>query len=302
MSSLEALSALIRRHAPGEGVQATALPRVKLARSSQPVSRTHGMHAASVCLIAQGRKRVTLGDEAYTYDAAQYLVASVDVPVTGQVLDATPENPYLCFILELDPHELASLVLQTGPVASAPPADTPRRGVFVATVDEPLREAVVRLLNLLDSPRDVAALGPLAEREVLYRLLRGEQGARVGEVAIAHSHAQRIGRAIQWLRANFTQPLRIEAFARVAHMSPSSLHHHFKAVTAMSPLQYQKQLRLQEARRLLLAEGIDAGTAAHRVGYESASQFSREYSRLFGEPPARDRRKLRESGSALAAS
>src|SRR4051812_35592275 len=168
MSSLEALARLIERHAPGEGVIATALPRVKVARSTRPISKTHGMHAASVCLIAQGRKRVTLGDEEYTYDSSQYLVASVDVPVTGQVLDATPERPYLCFILELDPHELASLVLQTGP-ASAPPADAPRRGVFVATVDEPLREAVVRLLTLLDSPRDVAALGPLAEREVLYR-------------------------------------------------------------------------------------------------------------------------------------
>src|SRR5262249_30525529 len=155
------------------------------------------------------------------------------------------------------------------------------RGMFLASADPALLDAVVRLVRLLETPADIGALGPLAEREVLYRLLRGEQGARVGEVAIAHSHAQRIGRAIQWLRANFTQPLRIEAFARVAHMSPSSLHHHFKSVTSMSPLQFQKHLRLQEARRLMLAEGIDAASAAHRVGYGSPSQFSREYSRLF---------------------
>ena len=299
MSSLESLASLIDRFTPAEGVTVTALPRVKLARATRPVAKTHGVQVASVCVIAQGRKRVIVGDETYTYDASHYLMASVDVPVTGQVLDATDGNPYLCFILELDPHELASLVLQSG--SGPAPAEGPRRGVFVARVDEPLLQAVTRLVRLLETPADIPALGPLAEREVLYRLLRGEQGARVGEVAIAHSHAQRIGRAIQWLRANFTQPLRIDAFARVAHMSPSSLHHHFKAVTAMSPLQYQKQLRLQEARRLLLSEGIDAATAAHRVGYGSASQFSREYSRLFGEPPARDRRRLRDSAAAALA-
>ena len=293
------LASLIDRFAVGEGACATALPRVKLARATRPVSKTHGMHAASVCVIAQGTKRVMVGDETYTYDASRYLVASVDVPVIGQVLDATPEAPYLCFILELDPHELASLVLQTP--SAGPRDDAPRRGVFVAAVDTPLLEAVVRLVRLLETPADIPALGPLAEREVLYRLLRGEQGARVGEVAIAHSHAQRIGRAIHWLRAHYTQALRIDDVARVAHMSASTLHHHFKAVTAMSPLQYQKQLRLQEARRILLAEGIDAASAAHRVGYESASQFSREYSRLFGEPPARDRRRLRDSAAPLAA-
>jgi AraC-like DNA-binding protein len=295
MESVAELARLIDRFATSDGVNETALPRVKLARASQPVAKTHSLQVAAMGLTVQGRKRVMVGDEVYEYDPSRYIVSSVDVPVVGQVLDATPDKPYLAFVLELDPHELASLVLQAPP-ASPTAAGAPRRGVFVAAVDAPLVDAVLRLVRLLETPGDIPALAPLAEREVLYRLLRGPQGARVSEVAIAHSHAHRIGRAIQWLRANYREPLRIEHFARLAHMSPSTLHHHFKAVTAMSPLQFQKRLRLQEARRLLLAEGLDAATAAHRVGYESASQFSREYSRLFGEPPARDRRRLREMG------
>lgn len=300
MTRLAELAALIDRFAGGEGLHATALPRVKLGRCSQPISKTHAVQTASVAIVAQGTKRVTVGDELLVFDPSHYLIASVDMPVASQIVDVSPEQPYLCVVLELDPHELASVVLQSG--APAPSRmDGPRRGIFLSPMDDGLLQAVIRLVGLLEAPADIHALAPLAEREVLYRLLRGEHGARVSEVAIAHSHAQRIGRAIQWLRANFTRPLRIEEFARLAHMSPSTLHHHFKAVTAMSPLQYQKQLRLQEARRLLMADGLDAATAAHRVGYESASQFSREYSRLFGEPPARDRRRLRSGSAAVVA-
>ena len=300
MSALETLARLIERFTPLEGLNETALPRLRLGRVSEPIAKIHGVHSASVCIIAQGTKRMMVGDERLTYDPTRYLVSSIDVPVTSQVVDVTPERPFLSLILELDPHQLAGLVLQS-PTAPPPPGAGPRRGIFTATLDTPLLEAMVRLVRLLETPADIPALAPLAEREVLYRLLRGEQGARVGEVAIAHSHAHRIGRAVQWLRDNFAQPLRIESFARLANMSPSTLHQHFKSVTAMSPLQYQKQLRLHEARRLLLAEGIDAASAAHRVGYESATQFSREYSRLFGEPPARDRRRLRAQGIAVPA-
>lgn len=299
MTRLDDLARLIDRFAMGEGVTQTALPRVRLVRVTAPVERSHGVQPAAVCIIARGTKQVTLGEETYSYDASRYLVATHDMPVTGRVLHATPDDPYLCVVMELDPHELASLVLQSRPAPG--PADAPRRGIFLADADDVLIDAMIRLLRLLDDPTDLATLAPMAEREVLYRLLRGPHGARVAEVAIAHSHAQRIGRAIAWLRSHFREPLRIEEFARLAHMSPSTLHHHFKAVTAMSPLQYQKQLRLQEARRLLLAEGLDAASAGHRVGYESASQFSREYSRLFGEPPARDRRRMREMGSPAAA-
>jgi AraC-like DNA-binding protein len=298
MSSIEQLARLIERFTPADGVTQTALPRVRLTRASRPMSKTHGIHTAAFCMITQGAKHITLGEETHVYAPNKYLLSSIDAPVTSQIKDVTPERPMLGFILELDPHELAALVLQSGAPA---PSSGPRRGLFVADVDAPLLDAVLRLVKLLDTPQDIPALAQAAEREVLYRLLRGEQGARVSEVAIAHSHAQRIGRAIQWLRVNYTQPLRIEDFARLAHMSPSTLHHHFKAVTAMSPLQFQKQLRLTEARRMLVSEGIDASTAAHRVGYESASQFSREYSRLFGEPPARDRRRLRELGAPLVA-
>ena len=239
-----------------------------------------------------------LADEIFIYDTSRYLVASVDLAVSGQVIEATPEAPYLGFRLDLDAREIASLILQAGlPAANAAP---PERGIFLGEATTALYDAVLRLLRLLESPADIPALAPLAEREVLYRLLRESQGKRIAQMATAQGHSPRIAKAIGWLRAHFTEPLRIEAFARDVNMSPSSLHHHFKAVTAMSPLQFQKQLRLQEARRLLLAEGVDAATAAHRVGYESASQFSREYSRMFGEPPVRDLRRLRDAGQPLA--
>ncbi|WP_257452926.1 AraC family transcriptional regulator [Archangium lipolyticum] len=291
---LAELAASIQRFAPRDGVHPTAIERLSLIRASRPGDEPlHLVHQPAVCVIAQGSKRVMLGEEVYQYDASRYLVASVDLPVTAQVEQATPRAPYLCFRLDIDPGELADLVLQAGLPAS--PQRSASRGMFLGQISPVLLEAVQRLVRLLDTPEDIPALAPLAVREILYRLLKSEQGWHLHQIATKESQTQRISKVIGWLKEHFAEPLRIEDVARQVHMSTSSLHHHFKAVTAMSPLQYQKRLRLQEARRLLLSEDVDAATAGFRVGYESPSQFSREYSRMFGAPPARDLRRLREN-------
>lgn len=297
---LDELAALIDRFTPGDGIHRTAIPRLQLYRVSQAGQLTCGVAEPAMGMIAQGAKRVILQNEIYIYDRAQFLIASVDLPVSAQVIEASPAKPYLSFKLELDTKEIASLMLQA---ELAEPSERPSsRGLFLTRAHPAMLDAVLRLLRLLESPADIAALAPLAEREVIYRLLKSEEGWRVRQMATAHTQAQRIGKAIRWLKTHFADPLHIDALASDVNMSASSLHHHFKAVTAMSPLQYQKQLRLQEARRLLLAEGIDAATAGHRVGYESPSQFSREYSRLFGAPPARDLQRLRMLAPELMAS
>jgi len=296
---LDELAALIERFAPSDGRHRTAIERLHLVRASRPGEAACGVTEPALGLIAQGAKRVMLEDEVYIYNRAQFLVASVDLPVTGQVIEASEDKPFLGFGLVLDRREIASLLLQ----AEFPDAEeaAPSRGLFTTRSDPSLLDAVLRLVRLLQTPADIPALAPLAEREVLYRLLKSEKGGRVRQMATMHTQSQRIGKAIGWLKSHFSEPLQIDSLAANVNMSASSLHHHFKAVTAMSPLQYQKQLRLQEARRLLLAEGIDAATAGHRVGYESPSQFSREYSRLFGAPPARDLQRLRTLGAAAMA-
>lgn len=286
------LATQMKRFVVGDGTHATAIKRLSLIRYSQPGAPVPVLLQPALCIIAQGSKRVMLADEVYHYDTSRYLVASVDLPITGQVTEATPDAPYLCFCLDLDPGEIAALILEAGAPAPSPQRAT--RGLFLSQVSPTMLDAAVRLLRLLDAPEDIPTLAPLAMREILYRLLRSEEGWRLHQIATAASQAQNIARAITWLKANFSQPLRIDDIAREVHMSTSSLHHHFKAVTAMSPLQYQKQLRLQEARRLMLSENVDAATASYRVGYESPSQFSREYSRLFGDSPARDLRRLRD--------
>ncbi len=290
-SALAEMAALIARFTDGvEGLRSTAVRTLTLSRASAPTQMHHGVHNPCVCVIAQGAKRVMLGEEVYLYDRARYLAASVDLPVSGQVIEATPGKPYLGIKLDVAPHEIAALLLESPPPQSG---DTsPSRGLFVSTVDADLVEGFVRLLRLLDTPEDIPALEAGMRREILYRMLKGEQGHRLRQIANVAAHSKRIAKAIDWLRQNFTQPLRIDELATQASMSTSSFHEHFRAVTAMSPLQFQKQLRLQEARQLLLSEALDAATAGHRVGYESPSQFSREYSRLFGVPPATDRRRL----------
>jgi len=289
------LAGLVERHAPQEGICPTSIPRLSAIKLSAPSEElVHALHQPAVCIIAQGGKRVMLRDEVYTYDASRFLVFSTDLPISAQVTHAKFNAPYLCFRLDLDPAEVSELVLQLGPPA-VPRAKT-SRGLFLSKVTDGMLDAAIRLMRLLDSPEDAAMLAPLAARELVYRLLRSEQGERLAQVARTDSHASRVLRAVSWLKSNFAEPLKVDELARDCCMSTSSLHHHFRAVTSMSPLQYQKQLRLQEARRLLLSEGIEVSRAGYTVGYESASQFSREYSRLFGVPPSKDVSRLRDAG------
>jgi AraC-like DNA-binding protein len=285
------LASLIEQFATTDGMNQTAIPRVLLYRSSRPTEPIHSVYEAAVCFIAQGRKQAMIGDRVLVYDRAQYLVVSVDVPIIGQILDASPEKPYLCLCLNLDPAALGALMLETQ-VYDAD-SEQPGPALSLSTVTPELIDAAVRLLRLLAKPQDIPILAPLAEREILYRLLNGEQASRLKQIAFAESKLQQVNRAIRWIKQNFREPFSIDAVASEARMSSSALHQHFKAVTAMSPLQYQKQLRLQEGRRLMLSQSIDAAMAGHTVGYESPSQFSREYTRMFGAPPGRDIERLR---------
>jgi AraC-like DNA-binding protein len=243
-------------------------------------------------VIAQGVKRVLLGDDTYVFDAHHFLLTAVDLPTVVQILHASWEQPYLSLVLQLDPRELAQLMADSQlPPPRAQPAS---RGMAIGAVTVPLLSACHRLLDLLATPQDMPILAPLIQREILYRLLVGEQGARLRQITAAGSPSQQIAQAIAWLKNHYTRPLRIEDLAAQAHMSPSTFHQHFRALTAMSPLQYQKWLRLNEARRLMLMERLDATTAALQVGYASPSQFSREYRRVFGAPPLRDITSLRQ--------
>lgn len=288
MAGADELGALIAQHVPGDGVHATAIPRVSLISAATPTEPLHALQRPALCIIASGAKQVLLGDQVYRYDRRDFLVASVDVPVTGQVLEA----PYLCFRLDLDPAMLSGLLLEVG-ATEADNGDETASGLTLAPVTPELLDATVRLARLLNSPRDIPALAPLAEREILYRLLLCEGAAKLRQIAMADSRLQQVSRAIRWIRQYYAEPFSIDTVAAEARMSSSSLHHHFKTVTGMTPLQYQKQIRLQEARRLILAHDMDAAAAGHIVGYESPSQFSREYSRLFGAPPVRDIARLR---------
>lgn len=297
-----ALAARLMRHvASDEMLRPPAMPDLALFRNQRPYGSVCGVYEPCVALIVQGRKRVMLGDESYTYDGGRYLIAAMDLPVLATLLEASPERPYLALALRLDWREIGALMLEMAP--GAPVADRSEderdaRAMATGAVGLPLLDAFDRLLALLDQPADIPVLAPLARREIFYRLLAGETGPRLRRIATDGSQGQQVARAIEVLRTRFAESWRIEALAREAHMSVSAFHHHFKALTAMSPLQYQKLLRLTEARRLMLSEALDAATAAYRVGYESASQFSREYSRQFGAPPGRDIAALRAAEPA----
>jgi AraC-like DNA-binding protein len=297
-SGLDEMTALMTRFTNGDGIHPTAIPRLLLSRFGRPGEPVPAIYPPVLCVIAQGSKAVLLGDERYVYNRSRFLVAAVDLPMTGQILEAVPDKPYLCVMLELEPKEIASLLLDADAAGSVP-ARTERtaRGLFLSQASPVFIESVLRLLRLLATPEDIRALAPLAEREILYRLLKSEEGWRLRQIAAGHGQARRIAKAIAWLRTHFHEALRVEALADEANMSVSSFHAHFKSVTAMSPLQYQKQLRLQEARRLLMTDTVDAATAGHRVRYESPSQFSREYRRAFGVPPATDMRNLSRAGA-----
>ena len=294
MSSIQVLIDLIERYAPVDGVHEGGCPRVALVRASQPSLPHHGVLEPALCVLAQGRKQVLIGDAIHIYDASRYLLASVDVPIVGQVIEASPTVPYLGFRLTLDPTLVAQVALDCDLVASTSEDLAPiAGGMAVGAMTPALLDAVTRLVRLLETPRDVAALAPLIEREIIYRLSTGVHGARLAQIARLDGRLRQVNRAIDWIKRNFDQPFRVEQVAAEARMSASALHQHFKAVTALSPLQYQKQLRLQEARRLILIQHLDAASAGHAVGYDSPSQFSREYARLFGAPPLRDAVRLR---------
>ena len=287
----------LARNTSGEGMQRCGIEGMDLLRFDRPSMPTPAVYDPSLCIVVQGRKIVALGEETYTYDPLNYLVVSMSLPVVGQVTEASPEKPYLCLRLTVDPALIGELQQQ---VPAPKDAGAGGRAMYVARTSAPLLDAVLRLVRLLDTPDEAPILAPLALREIHYRVLTGELGHRLRELCVRDSQSQRIARAIDLLKRRFQQPLRIEELAEAAHMSTSSLHHRFKAATAMSPLQYQKQLRLQEARRLMLLEDLEAGVAAHRVGYESPSQFTREYRRLFGAPPRQEVESARSAGRRSA--
>jgi AraC-like DNA-binding protein len=289
MESLPELCALIARHA-GSGQTTTALPGVRLIASAVPTEPINGVYEPAFAVVAQGAKRTMLGDKVFEYGAGKYLVVSVDLPIVGNVVRASSEEPYLAFAFTLKPAAIAALLLET---ATSDSAAAEPSGLAVSEASIELLDPIARLLRLLDRPDDVAVLGPMLEREILWRLLTGEQGGTVRQIGLADSRLSQVSRAIRWTRAHYAETLRIEDLAQVAGMSASSFHRHFRAVTAMSPLQYQKQIRLQEARARLLADSEDVAAVGFAVGYDSPSQFSREYSRLFGASPGRDVARLR---------
>src|SRR5277367_2932623 len=288
------LSNRVARLAPFDGSHQSAVPGLALTRGSVPTMCMPTVYQPCLAIVVQGRKRAVLNDEVFHYDALNYLVVSVTLPGMGQVLEASPEHPYLSLRLNLDLEEIARLVLELRDLGPSPASAD--RGLFVARLDEPLLDAVLRMVKLLDTPEDIGVLAPVIQREIYYRVLRGELGSRLVDLAQSEGGNHRVVRAIEWLKQHYSDPLRIEELADAVHLSPSALHHRFKAVTAMSPLQYQKHSRLHEARRLMFADGIESATAGHRVGYESPSQFSREYRRLFGAPPRSEIARLREAG------
>ena len=283
------LRTLIARHAE-PGKTAMAVDGVRVTASDVPTAPAHHVYQPTFAVIAQGAKRTVLSDRVFEYSAGQYLVVSVDLPITSHVIRASAEEPYLAVGMTLKPAAIATLVLEmaAGDHAAVEPA-----GMGVSDATTELLEPLVRLLRLLDRPQDVAVLGPMVEREILWRLLAGEQRAMVRQIGLADSRLSQVSHAIRWIRVHYAETFRIEDLARLAAMSVSSFHRHFRAVTAMSPLQYQKQIRLQEARARLLAESEDVAAVGFSVGYDSPSQFSREYSRQFGAPPGRDAARLR---------
>lgn len=296
---LDELRTLLDRHVRPDWT--TAIDGVLISKVERSDPPAPSMSGTVLAVIAQGAKRLALGDRMFEYRAGQYLVASVDLPVTGQFVGASPERPALGFGLTLDPSAVAELLLQAGP------ADAPRSGggalpgIAVSDAPEPLLDAVVRLLRLLDEPRDRTVLAPMVKREILWRLITGEQGGIVRQLGLADSSLSHVARAVRWIREHYAQPFRVEDVAQLSGMSVSAFYRNFQAVTAMSPIRFQKQIRLQEARLLLAVHPHDITGVGHRVGYDSPSQFSREYRRQFGAPPSQDAARLRHGAGTTAA-
>lgn len=289
------LADIIRRHCQNDGALETAIPGLRLFRGSNCDTPTCAIMASVFAMMVQGAKRITVGDDTYDYDARHCLISSVDLPMFSRITYASPSEPYLGLALIIDPlkiNELAAAIPKNRAL------DAVERGIAVGAISAEIQGAALRLARLLDTPADIPVLAPIIERELLYRLLTGALGSRLRQAAASGSHSHQIVRAIDWLKTNLDQPISIDRLASLSNMSKSSLHHHFKALTAMTPLQYQKQMRLHEARRLMLVASTDAASAAHLVGYESPSQFNREYRRMFGAPPGRDIAQLRHNQPA----
>lgn len=283
--SRQEMVSLISHRTPSDGEHRTAIPSLSFFRASQPSECECSIVRASLVLAVQGQKRVILADTAYDYGPTRGLITAMDLPVMAQVVAASAESPYLCLVYALDLQHIADLMTEMK--LTAPKTIPEGQAMSLCPVTASLFDAALRLVRLLETPADIPILAPLIERELLYRLLIGGQGMRLRHLTMLESQSYKIARAVDYLKRHYTEPLRIDTLVTQVHMSVSSLHHHFKAVTSMSPLQYQKQLRLHEARRLLIRQS-DVTSAAYSVGYESPSQFSRDYSRLFGAPPTRD--------------
>lgn len=291
-ANCEELVARIARAVPNDG-EVQPLEGLFLARASVPMRRVHSVVKPSFCVIAQGSKEVLVGGNRYLYDASHYLLFTVEMPRVSQVLEASKERPYLSFRLELDPILVGSVMVEANQIETSSSTQMDVRAMIASPLDGDLQDAVVRLVRLVDTPTEAPVLMPLITREIIYRLLMGQQSARLRHIALLGGHTSLIARAVERLREDIEQPLRMEDLAQDLGMSVSGLHHNFKAITGMSPLQFQKQLRLQEARRLLLNENMDAASTAYRLGYHDAAHFSREYKSLFGAPPMRDVQRLR---------
>lgn len=293
------LARSISAHAPYDGSFDLRLPNVHAIKVSRPSTRaTHTIQNPSVCIVAQGAKSVMIGDDVYPYEAGQVAVYSVDIPVAAQVTRATPTDPYLTLKIDLDPRKITSLAKRAFP--NGLPQARESRPLYIGDADAQMIDAATRLIMLMDRPANADLIAPLVIEEILIRLLVGPMGPRIAQMGVADSNFHRVAKAVSWLRENFDQSADVKQLARLVNMSQSAFHRQFRAVTSMSPLQFQKALRLQEARRLMLTSMLDASAAGRRVGYISASQFSREYGRFFGNAPTKDIHRLREEGHAGA--
>ncbi|KOO57667.1 AraC family transcriptional regulator [Rheinheimera sp. KL1] len=292
---LEQLKTQLSSHMPADGVKECMIPDLHLYRTEVTTDVTPVVYDPSLCIMLQGEKEVYLNNDKLVYDPLSYLLVPVTVPVSGKVTKASVDKPYLALKMTIDLKELADLVIDLG--GRVERSQYQVKAMSVGRVDEALLSAVSRMVQLLDKPSDIPVLYPLLKREILYRLLLGDLGSQLRDFMLLDSQGHRISKVIEILRKKFNEPLRIKDLADEVHLSESALFQAFKAVTTMSPLQYQKKLRLNEARRIMLQEGIEAATASYKVGYESPSQFSREYSRLFGAPPKADIERVRLQGS-----
>ncbi|HBH7905761.1 AraC family transcriptional regulator [Vibrio parahaemolyticus] len=287
------LAKLIDRWTGNGNQYDTPISGLRFSRWTTPTPPTSYTHNPSICLIAQGRKRVLLGEESFIYDANHFLISSVDLPIIANIIEASEEQPYLGLIMELDLTEISQLIVDSELAFTQ--SKEAQKGIAVGELSESLLDAFVRLAELLDEGQNIKILAPIIKREIFYRLLMSEQGTRLHQIVTAGSHSHQIAKAIDWLKNNFVKPLSVGDLASFTGMSKSSFYTHFRSMTSMTPLQFQKKLRLSEARRLMLTENLDAMAATFKVGYESPSQFSREYSRLFGAPPSKDIKSLREN-------